>query len=463
MNSNGLKRVLGGVVGVLSALAILGGPASAQRPPRQIADSLATVYDNADRRDGATQTEVFDPDTAGLEDYLAYAALHNPSLRAAFHNWTSALKRTGYAGKLPDPVFSYSYFIENIETRVGPQIQSLKLQQAFPWFGTLGARKDISVEAAASAHQKYEANKLALFYQVKRSYFEYFYLGRAIDITRENFDLVKFWESVARAKYSVGMKQHPDVIKAQVELGTLEDRIRTLEDMIEPLSARLKAVTNLPDSLVLPLPESARIAEGNVKKDSVFAFIMANNPDLKSLLHAVEKGRAAKRLADKQSYPDFVVGVGYVDIGEALDPNMPESGKDAWTATVGITLPIWFGAEKSRRQEAQAQYRLAEYEYTDAVNRLRALSKEIVFEYEDALRKTRLYRDGLVPKAEQSLNANYAAYQAGETDFLSLLDAQRQLLDFQLKFERSRSDLAIRRAELEMVTGTDSTFTDIDD
>jgi outer membrane protein TolC len=406
---------------------------------------------------------VFDPDSAGLEDYLAYAALRNPSLRAAFHDWKSALENTGYAGALPDPVFSYTYFIESIETRVGPQVQSLKLQQAFPWFGTLGARKDISVEAAASTYQKYEARKLQLFYEVKRSYYEFFYLGQAISITRDNLDLVKFWESVVRAKYSVGLKQHPDVIKAQVELGTLTDKLRTLEDKIEPVSARLKAVTNLPDSMVLPLPKSVSIAESEVNKDSVFAYVIANNPDLKSLLHAVEKGRAAMRLADKQAYPDFVVGVGYVDIGEAIDPNTPESGKDAWTATVGITLPIWFGAEKSRRQEAQAQYRLAEYEFTDASNRLRALSKEIVFEYEDALRKTRLYRDGLVPKAEQSLNANYAAYQAGESDFLSLLDAQRQLLDFQLKFERSRSDLAIRRAELEMVTGTELTFMDNDD
>jgi outer membrane protein TolC len=69
------------------------------------------------------------------------------------------------------------------------------------------------------------------------------------------------------------------------------------------------------------------------------------------------------------------------------------------------------------------------------------------------MRKTRLYRDGLIPKAEQSLNANYTAYQAGETDFLNLLDAQRQLLDFQLQFERSKSDLAIKRAEIEMITG----------
>jgi outer membrane protein TolC len=185
---------------------------------------------------------------------------------------------------------------------------------------------------------------------------------------------------------------------------------------------------------------------------------LANNPDLKSLLHVVEKGRAAKRLAGKESYPDFVVGVGYINIGEALDPNMPDSGKDAWTATVGITLPIWFGAKKSRRQEAEAQYRQAQYNYAETVNRLRAFTEEIVFEHEDALRKTQLYRDGLVPKAEQSLNANYTAYQAGETDFLNLLDAQRQLLDFQLRFERSRSNLAIRRAELEMIAGTNLIF-----
>jgi outer membrane protein TolC len=186
--------------------------------------------------------------------------------------------------------------------------------------------------------------------------------------------------------------------------------------------------------------------------------VLANNPDLKSLLHVVEKGRAAKRLAGKESYPDFVVGVGYINIGEAIDPDMTDSGKDAWTATVGITLPIWFGANKSRKQEAEAQYRYAQFRHADAVNRLRAITEKLVFEYEDALRKTRLYRDGLVPKAEQSLNANYTAYQAGETDFLNLLDAQRQLLEFRLQFERARSNLAIRRAELEMISGTNLIF-----
>jgi outer membrane protein TolC len=61
----------------------------------------------------------------------------------------------------------------------------------------------------------------------------------------------------------------------------------------------------------------------------------------------------------------------------------------------------------------------------------------------------------LVPKAEQSLNATYSAYQAGEIDFLNVLDAQRQLLNFQLTVAHERTRLATRRAQLEMLSGTE--------
>ena len=182
-------------------------------------------------------------------------------------------------------------------------------------------------------------------------------------------------------------------------------------------------------------------------------WVLANNPDLKSLLHVIDKDSAAKRLAGKSSWPSFFVGVDYIDVGEAVNPGLQDSGKDAFTASAGISLPIWFGANKAKKQEAEAQYRRAQNSFAEAENRLTAVTENIVFEYKVALRKTRLYRDGLLPKAEQSLNANYTAYQAGETDFLNLLDAQRQLLDFQLQYERSKSNLAISRARIEMVTG----------
>ncbi|MDH3215415.1 MAG: TolC family protein [Candidatus Krumholzibacteria bacterium] len=449
MRTRGVGRGFGRVALVLLAVLVLPARARAQDQDRarHLSDSLATVYDRA-----TTEAVGLAP-TAQLEDYLAYAAKQSPALQAAFYQWKSLVERSGYTGALPDPWISYTYFIENVETRVGPQNQRFMLRQSFPWFGTLGARTDITLETANAAYQTFQSQTLKLFYQVKSAYYEYYYLGRDIAITRENLELLKFWESVARAKYRVGLKQHPDVIKAQVELGKLEDRLLTVEEMVRPVAARLRAVVNLPDTTHLPLPTEIEIEEVTVDRDSVVAQVFANNPDLKSLLHLIDREKAAKRLATKLSLPSFFVGVDYVQTGEAVNPTLKDSGKDPWMASAGISLPIWFGANKARTQEAEAQYRRARNNYVDAQNRLRALTEKILFEYEDALRKTRLYRDGLVPKAEQSLNANYTAYQAGETDFLDLLDAQRQLLDFQLQFERSRSNLAISRAEIELVAG----------
>ena len=59
----------------------------------------------------------------------------------------------------------------------------------------------------------------------------------------------------------------------------------------------------------------------------------------------------------------------------------------------------------------------------------------------------------MVPKAEQSLNAAYTSYQAGKADFLDVLDAQRQLLDFQLRLDLSITNMAKYKAELDMLRG----------
>jgi len=160
-------------------------------------------------------------------------------------------------------------------------------------------------------------------------------------------------------------------------------------------------------------------------------------------------------LQGKASLPNFTLGIDYIETGEALNPSMDGSGIDPWIVGVGINLPIWFGKNRAKKGEAKARLKAAEYSFTDATNQLEALVEKVVFQYSDALRKTRLYRDGLIPKAEQALNASYTAYQAAEMDFLNVLDAQRQLLAFQLQFERAIADLATRRAQIEMITGNE--------
>ncbi len=56
-----------------------------------------------------------------LEDYLRDAALNNAALKASFQTWKAALESVPQAKVLPDPKFTYGYFIREVETRVGPQ------------------------------------------------------------------------------------------------------------------------------------------------------------------------------------------------------------------------------------------------------------------------------------------------------------------------------------------------------
>jgi outer membrane protein TolC len=423
--------------------------AAAKSRARTTADSLAAELDTIP---GSVPS--FDS-TATLQEYLVIAMKRNPGLRAAYNRWIADLRKSDYAGSLPDPVFTYGYFVEHVETRVGPQEQRFGIRQSFPWFGTLGAREDLAFAMSQASYQRFEAARLELFYGVKSAFYDYYFLGQQLLITNENFDLLKFWESVAQSKYKVGLKQHPDVIKAQVELGKLEDHLQTLREQVTPATARLRALLNLPDTVELPLPQSILVSEVSLVEDSVIAMIKQHNPNLQAMERMVESESAGERLAGKQAWPSFSIGVDYVQTGEAINPTMPASGKDPWMIGASISLPIWFGKNSARRNEAQARRRAAEYNLSDTENQLVAVTKRLLFEYSDALRKTRLYRDGLVPKGEQSLNAIYAAYQSGETDFLNLLDAQRQLLDFRLTVAREQTRLATKRAQLEMLAGTE--------
>lgn len=388
-----------------------------------------------------------------FEAYLAYAMRNSPALQAAFQHWQAAAARSGYAGAFPDPVFSYMYFGEPVETRVGPQEQRFSLRQPVPWFGTLGARKEIAARAADAAYEEFRSRKQRLLYEARAAYYEYYYLGRSLATTRDNLELLKFWESIVHTKYRVTTARHSDLIRIQVELGALENRLQTIEDKMNPAVAKLRAVANLPDSIALPAPESISVEERELDHDAVMRAVLAFNPDLKSLLHGIEKEEAGVRLAGKAAWPDFTIGFDYIQTGDAINPDLADSGKDPWMVSVGVTLPVWFGANSSRKEEAEARRLSAGYRYTDARDRLRAFTEQVLFEHADALRQVRLYRDGLIPKAEQSLDASYTAYQAGTADLLALIDAQRRLLDFQLQFERAKSDLAIRSAELEMLAG----------
>lgn len=252
----------------------------------------------------------------------------------------------------------------------------------------------------------------------------------------------------------------PDLIKAQIELGKMEDMIRSMESMLAPAQAKLRAQMNLADTVSLPIPRTIDLDEANHSTDSMVAFAAEHSPTLVALRNQTDSRRAALSVAKKMSYPELMLGVEYerakvsagVDhTGAALKETMND-----YMVEVQLSLPIWFGKNKAMRDEARAGISMSEQMHQDERNDLASMISMANFEYNDALRRLQLYRDGLLPKAKESLNATLTAYQTGQTDFLMLLDSQRQLLEFSLAVERAKVDAATKWAEIEMITGSSS-------
>jgi outer membrane protein TolC len=76
-----------------------------------------------------------------------------------------------------------------------------------------------------------------------------------------------------------------------------------------------------------------------------------------------------------------------------------------------------------------------------------------MFKIDDAKRKAALYKESLVPKALQALEAFEISFRGGKAGYLDLLDAQRVLLNFELIYEKAVTDHEKRLAELEMIVG----------
>jgi len=398
-------------------------------------------------------TQVTLDDNATLQDYLAYAALHNPGLEAAFNQWKASLQRIPQARALPDPKFEYKYFIEEIETRVGPQKQSFTLKQAFPWVGKLDLAGDVAGQAALAAQQRYEAARQRLFYEVKNAYYEYAYLARAIEITRENVNLVKHLESVALSRYQASAGSHPAMIRAQVEWGKLDDRLRTLEDLRKPLCALLNAALNRPTKAPLPWPGPMAFDPIVVDEDTLLTSLAQSNPELKAMGFDVTKSERSIRLARKNTRPDFVLGLSAIDTGSAVYGTPPDSGKDPVIASLSMTIPLWRGKNKAAIREAKLRHLVAQKKKKNALNRLSGQFQMAVYELQDAQRKISLYSDTLLPKANESLKVTESAFRGGSGNFTDLIETQRVLLEFALARERALAHYAQSQAKVEWLVG----------
>jgi outer membrane protein TolC len=325
--------------------------------------------------------------------------------------------------------------------------------QTFPWFGEIEARTDAASAKANVAKEQYQAAKLKLFQNVKDAFYEFSYLATAIDIAKENLELLKHFEEVARTKYRASEATHPDVIRAQIELATLEDILKSLEKLREPTVARLNSILNRKSDAKLQWPRKEQPIEVEIIRKDIIEKVVRANPELAELDWQKEAAKAEVEIAKKKFYPDIGLGVDWIQTDGASMPGVRDSGKDPVVLMFSMNIPLWHDSYKAAERQAQANVRKFQQKKIDLQNKKIFQALQIIYDIEDSKRKMGLYGNTLVSKAQELVKSSESAYRAGTVDFLSLIDAQRMLLKYQLDYDRAITDNQQSIAELESLIG----------
>ena len=390
---------------------------------------------------------------AELAEYVRYAEQHNPKLRQALTRYKAALAKVPSASAWVDPRLAYGYFARPVETRTGPQEMRFSAAQTFPWKGKLDLKGRIARQEAEVESQRYEAVRRSLIFEVKAAYYDCYFLERAIAVTEGNLRLLAHLEEVGRTRYRGGTGEHAPVLKAQVELGRLEDQLRSLRQQRRPSAARLNAALGRAATAPIAVPDSLPMAELDLDEEVLKERLQAANPMLQMRHTQVQAQSLGVELAGKQFYPDLTVSLDYIHIGDR--------GENPLLAMATLNLPLWRSSYEAGQRAAKLSHQAALQGVADEENRLVAELELALYKQRDAQSRSSLYRDSLLPKAEQALNVTQRAFAADRSDFLAVIDAQRTLLEFQLAYERARTDQALYWAEIEKLVGAHATSEEI--
>ena len=390
-----------------------------------------------------------------LPSLIEEALANNPSLATLQYRLEVARARIPQAGSLMDPMLKFEFDnvpLSDFDFDSTPMSgKQLSISQRFPYWGKLDARERMAKHSAAAAGAAYEDREAAVVNIVKQAYYTLAFLDRSIEITEQNEALLGDFIRIAQTKYSVGKGLQQDVLKAQVSLSSLKDRLIVSRHRRLRVEAEMNSVLNRPPQA--PLGPTPTIVQTAFAQDSeaLQRTAIEQRPMLNAMEERLHSLRAAEDLARKEYRPDFDVSLGYRQRSFDRDP---VEGSDFVSAGVMLNLPIYRGRKQDQKLlETRARLRAAETEHHDHLQQVKTRVHQLCVDIAMHGEQVALFKTAIIPQADQSLASAITAYQVDRVDFLTLLNNQVTLFNFEIDYYRHLTDYERKLAELEAVVG----------
>ncbi|HET8634393.1 MAG TPA: TolC family protein [Gemmatimonadales bacterium] len=375
----------------------------------------------------------------------------NPRVGAAAARARAAEARISPTRRPPDPQLQFGLMNRSLPgfglaDPLG--MNQVQLMQMIPFPGKLGmagqvASSKAEAERARSADVAWDVRARAAM-----AFYELYRMDHSLQVADETLRILRDLATTASSMYSVGEGRQADVLRAQVEVARMSEDITRMQTERVSAAARLNALLSLDPSTPVGVPVQPAFPDTLPPLDSLVAEAERNRPMVLAAAAEVRAADAGVRLARREIWPDFQVGVQY-------GQRPMDGGTDRMVSLMlGVNLPVFAGSRQlAMRREAGAMQQMAEAELAAMQADTRARVAELQASAERARRLGELYRGTILPQAHTMVDAALASYRAGNVDFMTLLDDQMTVNQYRQDLYALEAERGQALAELEMLLG----------
>ncbi len=383
-----------------------------------------------------------------LSDLVTALEQHNPELQAGRREIDVRQARVAPAGAPPDPTITAGYMGGLASVPFFPSgstpnaFRQFSVTQEIPFPGKLALRSRVAATEVTAERWNFEATRRRLVADLKGAYFDYAFADRAIAVVQRNKVLLDQMRQIAESQYRVGKGSQQDVLKAQVEISLLLERLAVLEQQRATAQARINGLLYRdPGTPLGPVGAYAPVAVPE-SLDRLRSLEREQSAVVKSQEQGITRGQQSLALANRELRPDFGITVS----------TQKYTGDMPWMYGIDFMVKVpLYSRRKQRPMIAEAAASLASARAMRD-NTLATEQSQLTQEYLAATTSKRLatlYRDTILPQARLTLESSLASYQVGRVDFLTLLSNYQTVLTYEVSYEEQAARLRQALARME--------------
>lgn len=382
------------------------------------------------------------PDPLRLEQVVQRASQRRFEVAAAQARARAAGQRPAIVSALEDPMVSPA--VDHLPFMLQGADVSLAIEQRFPLSGILGHRRSAALAEAArwTADEKrveldVEFDAAAAFYMLQER------RGVASILVQQR-TLAQQMVRSATARYSTGTGAQADVLRAEIELASLDALAQAAAADVGGAEAMLNAALARPPMAPVPPLEATAVTTPPAETMLLARAAVDARPELRAGRAEIERADAETRVMESMYLPMATVRTG---------PAFTMADKYGWMLMVGVSIPLWGGKLRAGVSEAQQMASMA---------RADVQAMQVMIQGEAARARARVLstqvrylalRDKIVPKATKAVDATLAGYVSGQLPLVSVVEAAQALWMAQGDLIMAEAELGVAWARLNRALG----------